>query len=233
MNDKPVLTLFMLSSLDGKISTGDSDEMDVDLDYKNIEGVKEGLHQYYKIEQTTDLHCLLSGAVMTKNCESLDINNRKDQPDKIPVNCIIIDNSHLKQGGIEYLLKKFKTVTIVTKNNNHPAKVFESENLKVIEHENEIDFEGLFRKLKSEYGIERITVQTGAALNAILLRKNLIDKISLVVAPCLVGGINTASLIGGESLHSNGDLKNVKALELKKCATLENSYLHLEYDVIN
>lgn len=43
----------MLSSVDGKISTGNSEKLDVDKDYPKIKGVKEGLHQYYEIEQTT------------------------------------------------------------------------------------------------------------------------------------------------------------------------------------
>ena len=53
--DRPITTLFMLMSVDGKISTGSSDERDVDRDFPKIPGVREGLHQYYEIEQTTDL----------------------------------------------------------------------------------------------------------------------------------------------------------------------------------
>ena len=59
---KPITTLFMLMSVDGKISTGAVDELDVDRDYPRIEGVKEGLYQYYEIEKTTDLWSLNSDA---------------------------------------------------------------------------------------------------------------------------------------------------------------------------
>ena len=45
--DRPITTLFMLMSVDGKISTGASDHLDVDKDFPKITGVKEGLHQYY------------------------------------------------------------------------------------------------------------------------------------------------------------------------------------------
>lgn len=45
--DRSVTTLFMLMSVDGKISTGSTDELDVDRDFPKIPGVKEGLHQYY------------------------------------------------------------------------------------------------------------------------------------------------------------------------------------------
>lgn len=53
--ERPIITLFMLMSVDGKISTGATDDLDVDKDFPEIVGVREGLHQYYEIEQTTDL----------------------------------------------------------------------------------------------------------------------------------------------------------------------------------
>jgi 2,5-diamino-6-(ribosylamino)-4(3H)-pyrimidinone 5'-phosphate reductase len=65
------------------------------------------------------------------------------------------------------------------------------------------------------------------------LRKKLIDHISVFVAPALIGGINTSTLIDGESLHYDKDLVDVKALKLKSCKVLKDSYLHLYYDVIN
>lgn len=44
--DRPITTLFMLMSLDGKISPGASDALDVDKDFPKIDGLKEGLPQY-------------------------------------------------------------------------------------------------------------------------------------------------------------------------------------------
>ena len=49
--NRPITTLFMLESLDGKISSGSSDNLDADKDFCKIDGVKEGLHQYYELEQ--------------------------------------------------------------------------------------------------------------------------------------------------------------------------------------
>lgn len=39
---RPITTLFMLMSVDGKISTGATDELDFDQDFPHIEGVREG-----------------------------------------------------------------------------------------------------------------------------------------------------------------------------------------------
>ena len=47
--DRPVTTLFMLMSVDGKISPGASDDLDVDKDFPNITGLKEGLPQYWSV----------------------------------------------------------------------------------------------------------------------------------------------------------------------------------------
>lgn len=65
--DRPITTLFMLMSVDGKISTGATDDLDVDKDFPKIKGVNEGLYQYYEIEQTTDLWSFNSGRVQEKN----------------------------------------------------------------------------------------------------------------------------------------------------------------------
>ncbi|WP_260459593.1 hypothetical protein [Bacteroides thetaiotaomicron] len=59
---KPITTLFMLMSVDGKISTGAVDELDVDREFPRINGMKEGIYQYYEIEKTTDLWSLNSDA---------------------------------------------------------------------------------------------------------------------------------------------------------------------------
>lgn len=49
MKKRSITTLFMLESLDGKISSGNNDELDADKDWSHIDGVKGGLHQYYEI----------------------------------------------------------------------------------------------------------------------------------------------------------------------------------------
>ena len=92
--NRPVTTLFMLMSVDGKISTGAADDLDVDRDFPQIPGLREGLHQYYEIEQTTDLWALNSGRVQAK----LGVNT-KEMPDKTPVSFVIIDNHHLNENG--------------------------------------------------------------------------------------------------------------------------------------
>ena len=228
---RQITTLFMLTSVDGKISTGSTDKLDVDKDFPKIEGIKEGLKQYYEIEQTTDLHSLNSGRVLAK----VGANKPQKNLVKLPVSFLIIDNEpHLNKTGVDNFLRKSKKLYIITTNKKHPAfQRKDANNLEIIYYKKEIDFVDLFRKLKQDYGIDRITIQTGGTLNSIFLRNKLIDKISIVVAPTLIGGKDTPSLIDGKSLSSIKELGLIKALKLSEVKKLNDSYLHLKYDVIN
>jgi 2,5-diamino-6-(ribosylamino)-4(3H)-pyrimidinone 5'-phosphate reductase len=218
--------------LDGKISTGDVDTLDVDTDFKKIVGVKEGLHQYYELEGQTDPFSLNTGRVMAK----IGVNSRVEEPKKIGCSFIIIDNQpHLTQAGVEYIAKWVKTLYLVTTNTNHPAYKLSSSfpNIVIIPFDQKVDLETLLTKMKEDYGADRITIQSGGTLNSHWIRQGLVDHVSIVIAPCLIGGTNTQSLIGGESLHTIEDLKNIKALKLIKSDVLKDSYVHLFYDVIN
>lgn len=228
--NRPATTLFMLMSIDGKISTGDTDALDFDHDLKQLIGVKEGLHQYYDLEQQSDLVSLNTGRVMAK----IGVNERTEPPTKIPVSFVIIDNEpHLTEQGISYLSCWVSTLYLVTTNKSHPALSANLDNVVVLSFDEVIDFSSLFTNLHQQYKVERMTIQSGGTLNATLLRAGLIDHLSLVVAPVLVGGRNTSSLIDGESLHTLVDLQHLKPAKLVSCSQLDDSYLHLRYDVIN
>jgi 2,5-diamino-6-(ribosylamino)-4(3H)-pyrimidinone 5'-phosphate reductase len=219
----------MLMSLDGKISTGNIDTRDVDKDYKSIMGIKEGLHQYYGLEKQTDRYSLNTGKVMAK----IGVNTDQSPIKSLDVSFIIVDNSHLTEKGVLNLVSNLRKLFIVTKNPNHPACKIKHSNLEVIQYKDAIDFVDLFNQLNQKYSIDKITIQSGGTLNSILLRNKLIDKISVVVAPALIGGKDTPTLVDGDSLVSEEDLKQIGVLKLVKSQVLENSYLHLVYNVVN
>lgn len=225
----PRITLFMLMSVDGKISTGVGNERDFDVDLPKVSGVKEGLHQYYELEKKTDLWSLNSGAVQAK----IGVNKPGLKPEKTSVNFVLIDNHHLTEDGVEYFIQRSNKFILVTSNENHPAFSVKADNMSIMFYEDFIDFRDMFRRLKAEYGCDAITVQTGGTLNGVFLREWLFHKLSIVVAPVLVGGKDTSTLIDGDSLQSFSHLMDLSALRLIRVTTLKNSYLHLEYDVID
>ena len=54
-----------------------------------------------------------------------------------------------------------------------------------------------------------------------------------MVAPVLIGGKDTSTLIDGKSLLSQRDLSELGVLKLQQCVILENSYVQLRYEVIH
>lgn len=225
--DRAVTTLFMLMSVDGKISTGSSDEMDVDKDFPNITGVKEGLHQYYEFEQMSDLWSFNTGRVQQK----MGV-NEEDFPAKLPVSFVLLDNHHLTEHGIRYFCQLSKEFVLITQNPAHPAFLVKEDNLHIIMQDT-LDLAGALKILKEDYGCSRLTVQSGGTLNGLFLRKKLLDYIDIVVAPILIGGKDTATLIDGASITSVDDLHALGVLKLEACDVLKNSYIRLRYKVIN
>jgi len=210
-------------SLDGKISTGSTDNMDIDKDFPTINGLKEGLHQYYEIKQTTDLWSLNLGKVQSK----IGVNDQKT-----PVSFVIIDNNHLNENGVKYFCELSKNFVLITINKNHPALKMKEDNLSIILQER-LSLAEALKALKKNYNCERLTIQSGGTLNSLFIREKLIDYVDIVVAPALIGGENTSTLMDGESLAKIEDLDKIGILELENVIKLDNSYLRLQYKVKN
>ena len=218
--DRPITTLFMLMSVDGKISTGSTDERDVDRDFPKIPGIREGLHQYYEIEQTTDLWSFNTGRVQAK----MGV-NEKELPDKTPVSFVLLEH------GIRYFCAKSKQAVVITSNASHPAFRVDSDNLHIIYQERP-SLSSALEHLKQECGCERLTVQSGGTVNGLFLREKLLDYVDIVVAPVLIGGKDTPTLIDGKSLVSGAELSELGVLKLIDCSALQDSYIRLRYEVI-
>ena len=229
--NRPITTLFMLESLDGKISTGSTDNLDVDKDFCRIDGVKEGLHQYYKLEEETDTFSLNTGRVMAK----IGVNNRTEHPERMEVvTFVIIDNKpHLNENGVDYLCNWVGRLILVTTNKNHPAYSVKDKynNLEILYYDN-LDLKKLLEDLYSKYNAERLTIQSGGTLNGLFVRNKLIDFVNIVIAPIIVGGKDVATLVDGESITSEDELNKLMPLELLECNKLKDSYIELKYKVL-
>lgn len=224
---RPVTTLYMLVSVDGKISTGATDELDVDRDFPQIPGLKEGLHQYYEIEQTTDLWSFNTGRVQEKMGANI-----KEMPAKTPVSFVLLDNHHLNEHGVRYFCARSDQFVLITTNKDHPAFGVHEDNLHIIFQEKLALAEALVQ-LKERFGCERLTIQSGGTVNGLFLREKLFDFVDIVVAPVLIGGKDTSTLIDGRSLLSQEELSQLGVLRLVEASTLQDSYVRLRYQVIS
>ena len=157
--------------------------------------------------------------------------NEKEMPPKTPVSFVLIDNSHLNEHGVRFFCELSKQFVLITTNPDHPAFRVNAENLGIILQE-ELCLEKALVKLKEEYGCDRITIQSGGTVNGLFLREKLFDYVDIVVAPVLVGGKTTSTLIDGESITAREELDKLGVLKLIDCEKLEDSYVRLRYEVI-
>jgi len=222
----PVTTLFMLMSVDGKISTGVGDHRDFDRDLPQVPGIAEGLGQYYQLEQRSGRFSLNTGRVLTK----VGWNEEKSDIERLPASFVVVDNQHLTQRGVSNLLRRTSRLIVVTNNLQHPVHQIRDRRLQVLTVNGELDFHRVFSELGA-LGVQDLTVQSGGQLNATLARSGLLHYLSIVVAPLLVGGRTTPTLLDGEPLSGDADLALLRPLELIHAETLEASYLHLRYAV--
>ena len=164
----------------------------------------------------------------------IGVNERKDYRDKMIVSFIIIDSRpHLNSNGIDYLCRWVKKLFLVTTNRNHCAfdLINKYDNLEVLYYDT-LDLSKVLEDLYTNYGVDRLTVQSGGNMNSIFVREKLLDYVNVVVAPILVGGRDVSTLVDGESIKSESELSNLMPLQLLECNKLNESYIELKYKVI-
>lgn len=228
MRPRPVTTLFMLMSVDGKITDGATDNLDFDQDFPEIAGVREGLQQYYDIQETTDLWSFNTGRVQAK----VGVNEKPIPDHAWSVSFVLMDNRHLTAHGIEYFCALSKNFVLVTSNPDHPGFKIKHDNFHILYHES-LDLGTMLEDLREQFDCQRLTIQSGGTVNGLLLREHLLDYLDVVVAPVLVGGKDTSSLINGPSLVQKEELKDLGILKLINAQKLNDSYLRLQYQITN
>jgi len=90
-----------------------------------------------------------------------------------------------------------------------------------------VDYKEAFEGFGEQYHARRILVDTGPTLSGVLLKQQLVDKISLLIHPFLVGN-NFPNVF--EKLDLNK--LNIE-LNLEKQEVLKNDYLHMVWRIVN
>ena len=152
-------------------------------------------------------------------------------PVRTPVSFVLLDNHHLTEHGVRYFCARSDQFVLITSNREHPAFGVNESNLRILFQE-KLSLTDALAILKERFGCERLTIQSGGTLNSLFLREKLFDYVDVVVAPVLIGGKDTATLIDGRSLTAKEELSQLGVLRLIEAATLEDSYLRLRYQVI-
>ena len=97
----------------------------------------------------------------------------------------------------------------------------------VVADDPKIDLFESLKTLRAKFGIERLLLEGGGGINGSFFAAGLVDELSLIVAPALVGRVNEQGFV------ADGDegLKGKVQLSLIGFEPLDHELLHLRYSV--
>ncbi len=221
---RPQTTLFLSLSVDGRITSHDSDDFDPDKSWKQTPGVRGLLQQFYEFNEP-DMTALTIGSYMAK----VGVNTRQAVPKKESVSLVVLDpDADLNPSGISYLASNLQKLFYVCLDSQPTTmnKAKPSANLSLISYPQEIDLNDLFTKLHQDHHIKSLAIHSIAPLNADLLDAGLIDHLSVIISPLLVGGHGTPAL-------QDSDIFSIRTLRLVSSQVFSNNFINLRYDVLN
>ncbi len=85
------------------------------------------------------------------------------------------------------------------------------------------------KELRSRYKINIVRADCGGALNGALLRAGLVDEVSLLVHPCLIGGSSSASMFRAPDLNGPKGVIRLKLTHLRK---LRDGIVWMRYKIL-
>jgi 2,5-diamino-6-(ribosylamino)-4(3H)-pyrimidinone 5'-phosphate reductase len=101
---------------------------------------------------------------------------------------------------------------------------------RVVAGADRVDLRAALEELNQRFGVERVRVDSGGALNGALLRAGLVNEVSLMIVPVLAGGEAHVSFFRAPKLEGVEGLIDMKLLHVER---LENDVVWLRYDVLN
>lgn len=99
----------------------------------------------------------------------------------------------------------------------------------LIEGQQHVDLARILERMKAALGVERVVLTAGSRLNGALLRAGLVDEISLVLLPAVIGGTTTPALFNSPDLGPGEWPTRVRLISVQGEPT---GRVRLHYEVI-
>jgi 2,5-diamino-6-(ribosylamino)-4(3H)-pyrimidinone 5'-phosphate reductase len=205
-------------TLDGKIATKTGSS--------KISG-KEDLVRVHKLRKKIDAIMVGINTLLADD-PRLTVHKIDAKPKDNPVRIVV--DSYAKTPLNFRILNGDAPTIIATTENADPEKVEElGKKATVLKYgKDRVDLKLLMEEL-SRIGINTLMLEGGSTLNYSMLENGLVDEVRVCVAPMIVGGVQSKTLVGGEGIN-----QMIDAIKLK----LIKSYslgpdLILEYKLLN
>lgn len=220
---RPYVILNAAMTLDGKIATQTGSS--------NISGKKD-LERVHELRKECDAIMVGIGTVLADD-PRLTVHKIDANPDDNPIR-IVVDSKC--RTPMDARITNSDAKTIIACANEYKDEFKQSEKYETFKErgvkfffsgDERVDLVSLMSYLHEE-GIDKLMLEGGSTLNFSMIRAGLIDRISICVAPMIVGGANAKTFFDGEGFDMMDDA--VK-LELIDSYTLDKDLI-LTYDVL-
>ncbi len=220
---RPYVILNAAMTLDGKIATQTGSS--------NISGKKD-LERVHELRKECDAIMVGIGTVLADD-PRLTVHKIDANPDDNPIR-IVVDSKC--RTPMDARITNSDAKTIIACANEYKDEFKQSEKYETFKErgvkfffsgDERVDLVALMSYLHEE-GIDKLMLEGGSTLNFSMIKAGLIDRISICVAPMIVGGANAKTFFDGEGFDLMDDA--VK-LELIDSYTLDKDLI-LTYDVL-
>ncbi len=92
-----------------------------------------------------------------------------------------------------------------------------------------VDLRAALEELNVRYGVEKVRVDSGGILNGLLLRAGLVDEVSVLIDPSLVGGTSPRSIFTAPDLTSSEGVMPLRLVHLER---FEGDVVWLRYEAV-
>ncbi len=207
---RPFVTLKMASSLDGKVATTTGESR-----WISGEKARDYVH---RLRNTVDAVMVGIGTILTD--DPLLTARPKRGKVKNPIRIVV--DSRLKIPYKARVLSSDPSVpTIIATTELAPpkrVKAVEKHGVKVLVLENKgdrVDLGILIKKL-GDMEIANLLIEGGPEVSASALREGIVDKIIIILAPKIIGGVKSKGSIGGEGIESLKDSIPIENIKIKR-----------------
>jgi 2,5-diamino-6-(ribosylamino)-4(3H)-pyrimidinone 5'-phosphate reductase len=99
----------------------------------------------------------------------------------------------------------------------------------IVAGDQRVDLRAALQELHARHQVKVVRVDSGGVLNGVLLRAGLVDEVSFVISPELVGGTTARSMFVAPDLTSSSGVIPLKLLHVAK---MKGDFVWLRYEVV-
>lgn len=202
------------------------------------DGFEIDLGPYYRLAETFDPDALLSGAdtmlkaPIPEEVPEWSFEVAKNFPSCSRSILAIVDGKGRVRSWSALKKQPFWKVPMALCSESTPEEhlnYLASEGIDtIVTGKDRVDLKKSLEVLHSRYGVRMVRVDSGGTLSAALLKEGLVDEISLIISPTIVGNLSAITMVNPDLLELTEPLK----LKLTHVERLEDDLVWLKYDVI-